>query len=131
MRVGNTTEHQPLPGGELVELGPMIITGSGENKITRVRYTNLMNIGNPTLELIVAHNPSVSERLSPGKMDIPHDTNFALGSRIALVGHLENLEEPLGLVVVCKVSNFPSCSCATCADIINRQSAVCVSKKPN
>ncbi|KNE95845.1 hypothetical protein PSTG_10905 [Puccinia striiformis f. sp. tritici PST-78] len=58
MRVGNTTEHQPLPGGELVELGPMIITGSGENKITRVRYTNLMNIGNPTLELIVAHNPS-------------------------------------------------------------------------
>ncbi|POW07998.1 hypothetical protein PSHT_09732 [Puccinia striiformis] len=106
MHVANTIEHGLLPGGEWTDLGPLTITGSG--KITRVRYTNLMNIGNPTLELIVAHDPSgngdglvkVRWLLAMGSMDIPHNTNFALGSRIALVGHLENLGEPAGLVVV-------------------------------
>ncbi|KAI7933394.1 hypothetical protein MJO29_016897 [Puccinia striiformis f. sp. tritici] len=106
MHVNYSMEHRLIPGAEQVELGPMIISGSG--KITRVRYSNSANIENPTLELVVAHDPmgngdglvKVRWLLAMGQMDIPHDTNFALGSRISLVGRLENLGEPAGLVVV-------------------------------
>ncbi|POW08463.1 hypothetical protein PSTT_07552 [Puccinia striiformis] len=99
MHVNYSMEHRLIPGAEQVELGPMIILGSG--KITRVRYSNSANIENPTLELVVAHDPvGNGDGLAMGQMDIPHDTNFSLGSCIALVGRLENLGEPAGLVVV-------------------------------
>ncbi|POV99137.1 hypothetical protein PSHT_13632 [Puccinia striiformis] len=58
MHVNYNMEHRLIPGGEQVDLGPMIISGSG--KITRNWYTNSMNIENPTLELVVVHDPLVS-----------------------------------------------------------------------
>ncbi|POW23270.1 hypothetical protein PSHT_00211, partial [Puccinia striiformis] len=58
MHVNYSMEHRLIPGAEQVELGPMIILGSG--KITRVRYSNSANIENPTLELVVAHDPVLS-----------------------------------------------------------------------
>ncbi|KAI9605416.1 hypothetical protein KEM48_002201 [Puccinia striiformis f. sp. tritici PST-130] len=58
MQVNYDGNHRPLPGGEQVELGPMMITGNG--KITRVRYINSMNVENPTLKLVVSHDPAVS-----------------------------------------------------------------------
>ncbi|KAI7947819.1 hypothetical protein MJO28_009727 [Puccinia striiformis f. sp. tritici] len=106
MQVNYDNNHRPLPGGEQVELGPMMITGNG--KITRVRYINSMNVENPTLKLVVSHDPAgngdgrvkVRWLLAMGAMDIPHDTNFVVGTRISLAGRLEDLGEPAGLVVV-------------------------------
>ncbi|KNF04904.1 hypothetical protein PSHT_07746 [Puccinia striiformis] len=106
MHVDNSIEHRALPGGEVVEPGPIMISGTGV--IMRVRYTNTKHVENPTLEVLVSHDPSgngdgrvkVRWLLAMGDMDIPYNTNFKLGTRIALAGRLEALGEPAGLVVV-------------------------------
>ncbi|KAI9627634.1 hypothetical protein KEM48_012096 [Puccinia striiformis f. sp. tritici PST-130] len=91
MHVDNSIEHRALPGGEVVEPGPIMISGTGV--IMRVRYTNTKH-GNGDGRV------KVRWLLAMGDMDIPYNTNFKLGTRIALAGRLEALGEPAGLVVV-------------------------------
>ncbi|KAI7958230.1 hypothetical protein MJO29_006447 [Puccinia striiformis f. sp. tritici] len=92
LEISQMGPHRSIPGGEMVELGPLIIAGLGS--IANVKYLPLRSVENPTLELKVNYQPQgnvdgqveVRWILAMGRLNILHNTNFRLGWRIALVG---------------------------------------------
>ncbi|POV98765.1 hypothetical protein PSTT_14217 [Puccinia striiformis] len=95
---------QLLPDGQEVGLHPLMLSGLG--KITRVWDVDSNSVFGPTKELILLHDPNYDDFFSMWALDIPHETHFALNSRIVLAGRLENLGKNSGLVVV-KVRRSP------------------------
>ncbi|KAH9445260.1 hypothetical protein Pst134EA_031514 [Puccinia striiformis f. sp. tritici] len=106
LQVDHDGDMQQVAETEIVELGPMSITGLG--RIEQASLLFSVPLGLPVWKLILVHegmnhsNADVKATYLIGvdSLDVPANTKFVIGSRIFLSGELDSLGSQSGMMII-------------------------------